>query len=127
MHLETEFPTDSFAYDAYSKIVKTQPESVRFYDQNYLSHYDFKNKRVLRKVDLTKWNPHQLLLEDRTIWLISTNDGQLYGLDFEPDQQTADFIKAKSEMEREIHNPKPPDKKRIEAEKATREKFNNKN
>lgn len=86
MHLETEFPTDSFAYDAYSKIVETHPESIWFYYQNYFIHYDFKNKRVLRKIDLTKWNPYQLFLEDRTIWLISKNDGQPYKLDFEPDQ-----------------------------------------
>lgn|GEM_PF-1216220 len=121
LDLEAEFPTDNFSYDAYSKIVETQPESVWFCYQNYLLHYNFKNKKLLRKVDLTKWNPYQIILENRTIWLISKNDGQLYALDFEPDQPTADFIKAKAEMEREIHNPKPIDYKKIEAAKAAQE------
>lgn len=127
LDLETEFPTDSFAYDAYSKIVKTHPESVWFCYQNYLIHYDFKDNKLLRKVNLTKWNPHQMVIDGRTIWLISKNDGQLYALDFEPDQKVADFIKAKAEMEREINNPKVPDKKKIEAAKAAKEKFKNKN
>ncbi|PRZ23306.1 outer membrane protein assembly factor BamB family protein [Flavobacterium granuli] len=127
LDLETAFPTDNFAYDAYSSILETRTESAWFCYQNYLIHYDFAKKKLLRKIDLTRWNPHQVELDNRTIWLISKNDGLLYGLDFEPDQKTADFIKAKAEMQREIHNPKPPDKKRIEAAKAAEEKFKNKN
>lgn len=127
LDLEAEFPTDNFSYDAYLTIIETQPESVWLCFQNYLIHYDFKNKKFLRKVDLTQWNPHQLVMDKRTIWLISKNDGQLYALDFEPDQQTADYIKAKAGMERGIRNPQPPDKKKIEAAKVAQEKFNNKN
>lgn len=127
LDMEVEFPTDNFAYDSYSTVIKTQPESVWFCYQNYLLHYNFKNKKLLRKVDLTKWNPYQIILENRTIWLISKNDGQLYGLDFEADQKTADCINVKAEMEREMRNPKPPDKKKIEAAKAAEEKYNNKN
>ncbi|MGA9212343.1 hypothetical protein [Kaistella sp.] len=125
LDLEAEFPTDIFTYDAYRTIIETQPENVWFCYQNYLIHYDFKNKKVLRKVDLTQWNPHQLVMDQRIIWLISKNDRQLYALDFEPNQQTADYIKAKADMEREINNPKPPDKKKIEAAKVAQEKYKN--
>lgn len=94
LYLEKEFPTDNFSTDTYRSILALQPESVWFCYQNFLIQYDFINKKRLRKVDLTKWNPHKIVLENRTIWLISGNDGQLYGLDFEPDQQTADKIQA---------------------------------
>jgi hypothetical protein len=126
LHLQTAFPTDNFTPDAYTTTIEIHPESVWFYYQNYLIHYDFMRNKLLRKVDLTPWKPNRVELDNRTIWLISKNDGQLYGLDFEPDQKTADFIKAKAEREREINNPKPPDKKKIEAAKAAQQKFKNK-
>lgn len=127
LYLEKEFPTDNFAYDAYSALLETNPESVWFFYQNQLLHYDFKNKKNLRAVDLTAWNLSQIALEGSRIWLLSKNDGQLYGLDFEPDKKTADWIAAKAKMHREINNPQPPDPKKIEAAKAAQEKLKNKN
>nr|WP_315200217.1 PQQ-binding-like beta-propeller repeat protein [uncultured Flavobacterium sp.] len=125
LNLQKEFPTDDFDQDAYSGILALQPESVWFCFQNFLIHYDFKNNNRLRKVNLSKWNPHQILLENRTIWLISKNDGQLYGLDFEPDQKTADEIAAKTRMDFERYGCDVPDQKKIEATKKAQEKFKN--
>lgn len=122
LNLEKEFPTDDFSTDVYSSILALQQESVWFNYQNRLLHYDFKNKKLLRKIDLTKWNPHQILLEKRTIWLISKNDGQLYGLDFEPDQQTADKIQAIANY----YKCALPDPKMIEAAKASQRNYRNK-
>jgi outer membrane protein assembly factor BamB len=126
LDLETEFPTDNFEPDAYSAILETHPESIWFCCQNYLVHYDLINNKRLRKVDLTKWNPHQVVLDNRTIWLISKNDGQLYGLDFEPDERTAAEIEARAKMEYERLRCPAPDLKKIEAAKAAQEKFRNK-
>ncbi|WP_073371326.1 outer membrane protein assembly factor BamB family protein [Flavobacterium fluvii] len=110
----------------YIEIFKAEENTVWFFYRNNLVNYDFKNDKLLRKVDLSSWNPHQIILENRTIWLISKNDGKLYGLDFEPDKKTADTIEAKARMEREINNPKPADPKKIEAAKAAQEKMKNK-
>ncbi|MCI9843365.1 hypothetical protein [Flavobacterium pectinovorum] len=122
LDLEKEFPTDDFYQDAYCDILAFDSESVWFNYQNHLLHYDFRNKKLLRKVDLTKWNPYQIVLEGRTIWLISKTDGQLYGLDFEPDQQTADKIQAIANY----YKCTEPDLKKIEAMKAAQEKLKNK-
>jgi hypothetical protein len=123
LDIEKEFPTDNWESDGYSSIITMNPESVWFFYQNFLIHYNFKKKKSLRKVDLTQWNPHQILLENRTIWLISKNDGQLYGLEFEPDQKTADEIKVKATMEFERLSCPGPDLKKIEAAKAAQEKI----
>ena len=126
LNLETEFPTDDFIYDAYSSILTVNPENVWFCYQNFLIQYDFINNKRLRKVNLSKWNPHQVVLENRNIWLISKNDGQLYALDFEPDQRKADEIDARAKMQAE-RDRCFPDPKMIEAKRAAEEKFKNKN
>lgn len=123
LDLETMFPIDNFDYSIYNSILTINPERIWFCYQNQLIHYDFKNNKLLRKVDLTKWNPHQVLLENRTIWLISKNDGQLYGLDFEPDQKKAYEIEARAKQ----NICTEPDPKMIEAAKAVREKFKTRN
>jgi outer membrane protein assembly factor BamB len=127
LNLEKEFAADNFDPDLYTAILDTTPESVWFCYQNLLVHYDFKNKKNLRKADLSKWNPHQILLENRTIWLISKNDGQLYALDFEPNQRMADEIEARARMDFERNRCDVPDQKMIEAAKAAQEKFQIKN
>jgi len=122
LHLEKEFPTDDFSTDTYRNILAFQPESVWFCYQNFLIQYDFIKKKLLRKVDLRYLNPYRVLLENRTIWLISGNNGQLYGLDFEPDQQTADKLQAIANH----YKCTEPDPKKIEAAKAAQEKLKKK-
>lgn len=121
LDLEKEFPTDDFSTDSYRSILALQSESIWFCYQNFLIQYDFIKKKRLRKVDLRYLNPHQVLLENRTIWLLSGNNGQLYGLDFEPDQQTADKIQAIADH----YKCTEPDAKKIEAAKAAQEKIKN--
>lgn len=124
--LEKEFPTDDFSQDPYNSILVIQPESVWFCYQNFLIHYDFINKKWLRKVDLTKWNPNQVIVENRKIWLISKNDGQLYALDFEPDHRTAEMLAAKAKMDFERHRCDVLDPERIELIRAAQERLKNK-
>lgn len=121
LDLETLVSVDHFYSAAYSEILEVNQENVWFYYQNHLLNYDFVNSKLLRKVDLTKWNPLQIALENRTIWLLSGNNGQLYGLDFEPDQQTADKIEAIANH----YKCTEPDPKKIEAMKAAQEKLKN--
>jgi hypothetical protein len=126
LDLETELPTDNFVSDAYTAILATTTQSVWFCYQNQLVHYDFVNNKLIRKVEISKWNPHQIVLENRTIWLISKNDGQLYGLDFELDEKTTYTLEVKGRMEFERLRCPEHDLKKIEAAKAAQEKFNNK-
>lgn len=123
LDIETLVSTDNFYSGAYNEILEVSPENIWFYCQNHLLNYDFKNKKMLRKVDLTKWDAQQIALENRTIWLISNNDGQLYGLDFEPNQRIADEIEARAKQNRCPE----PDPKKMEAAKAAQEKLKNKN
>lgn len=127
--LQLELPTmldgNTIYNNEYRSILNMDSKTIWILYHNNILHYDFRAKKLLKKIDVSKWNPHQLLIENRTIWLISKNDGQLYALDFEPDQKTADYISVKAEVERERNNPKQPDKKKIEAAKAAEEKFKN--
>ena len=108
------------------KILQVDAKKVWLINQDLLMHYDFKKEKILRIVNLDIWRPHQLILDNRTIWLISQNDGQLYALDFEPDEAIArknDRDKAIKEKYRCIL----PDTTKIEVAKAMEEKFKNNN
>lgn len=71
------------AYDDEKKILKGDNETVWLHLGNFLLHYNFAKKKTLRTIDLQQWAPHQVLLDGSDIWLISSNDGQLYGLHME--------------------------------------------
>ncbi|WDF46433.1 hypothetical protein PQ459_16210 [Chryseobacterium sp. KACC 21268] len=107
---------------AVCKIVKITDETVWIMYENHLMHYDFKNKKILRNVSLTNWKPYQLILDERTIWLISSNDGQLYALDFEPDGVVAEKMAREKAIQDQMRCDFP-DPKRIEAARAAKEKF----
>ena len=117
---------DSEERGTLKKILQVHAKTVWLINQDLLMHYDFKKEKILRIVNLDIWRPHQLILDDRTIWLISQNDGQLYALDFEPDEAIArklDRDKAINEKYRCIL----PDTTKIEVAKAMEEKFKNNN
>ena len=78
------------------QIIKTDDKTVWFLHENHLVHYDFNKNKLLRDLDLNHWQPHQLILDNRTIWLISKNDGQLYALDLESDTARATEEKFKN-------------------------------
>lgn len=127
LDLETIVPTADFYWDDYFEILEMNAENVWFYIQGHLINYDFKNKKLLRKTDLTKWNAQQLALENRTIWLLSNNDGQFYKLDFEPDERTAAMLEFKAKMDFERHRCYVPDPKKIALMKAMQEEHRSKN
>jgi hypothetical protein len=109
----------------YFELLKVKNNCIWFFYQNILAVYDYKNKKVIKTVDLTKWNPHQIMLDDNNLWLISKNDGQLYGLQLAETEEVLDKKAAIARREKELACTKP-DPERVAAEKAAKEKLKNK-
>lgn len=104
----------------YLSILKIEPENVWLFYKNHLVNYNFKKNNFITTYDLTKWNTHQATLDEDTLWLISKNDGQLYGLQLEMTQKQLD-----EKIARMKHlECTQPDKARIKAEKLAKEKIN---
>lgn len=124
LDLETLVSPEEYENESLSAILNSENEKLWFIFQNHLIHYDVKKEKMLRNVYLNKWQPHQVILDERNIWLISKNDGQLYHLDFEPDENLD--RKQKAEIEIAKRNSCPiPDVKKIKAMKEAEEKFKN--
>ena len=113
-----------FDKNAASKIIQTDSETVWFIDQNHLIHYDYKKKKLLRNISLDDWRPHQLIVDHHTIWLISKNDGELYALDFEPNEAIARKLDREKAIQDHLRCTFP-DPKKIAAAKEAEEKYKN--
>ncbi|KFC21953.1 outer membrane protein assembly factor BamB family protein [Epilithonimonas lactis] len=122
LDLETLVSPDLEDYHALRKIVKVGDETIWIVYQNHLIHYDFKNKKLLRDVSLSNWKPYQLILDERTIWLISSNDGQLYALDFESDGAVAEKMAREKAIENH-YKCNLPDQEKIDAAKEIQKKL----
>jgi hypothetical protein len=116
IHLPDEGEND------YLEILKIETENVWFFYQNLIVNYDFQKNKVVKTYDLTPWNAHQIILDSNTLWLVSKNDGQLYGLHLEETKESLDKKTAIAKKEKEQGYSKP-DKAKIEAEKAAKEKY----
>lgn len=69
--------------DAFAKILKADDEKVWIAYSNQLLVLQYKKPKLLSTIDLTQWMPHQAVLDNNRLWLISKNDGLLYGLTVE--------------------------------------------
>jgi hypothetical protein len=78
--LEEVLTLDDEQVSNYFEILKVEENTVWFFTHNILTIYDFKSGKVLKTYDLVKWNPHQVILDNDTLWLISSVDGELVGL-----------------------------------------------
>lgn len=67
-------------FSNYMAILKADENEIWFVWHNNLLQYDFKNNKLIKTYDLVQWNPHQLKIDGKMLWLISKNDGQLYAL-----------------------------------------------
>ena len=105
------------------EILKVDDSTVWFFYKNLIVVYDYKKGKTIKTVDLTLWRPHQVILENNKLWLISRNDGELVGLELEQDPKTAAMIEAKAKMQSEINNCNKPDPKMIEAAKKAQKKM----
>ena len=62
--------------------IKIEGNDFWFFYENNLVCYDLKTKKAKKIINLSKWKVHQLILENDNsfAWIISKNDGQLYGI-----------------------------------------------
>ena len=68
--------------NTYKGIIKIEGNNIWFFFENNLVSYDLKTEKAKKIINLSKWKVHQLILEnDNSVaWIISKNDGQLYGI-----------------------------------------------
>jgi hypothetical protein len=62
------------------EILKIDDNTVWFFYKNLMVVYDYKKNVTVKTVDLSQWRPHQVILENDNLWMISKNDGQLVGI-----------------------------------------------
>jgi len=105
------------------EILKIDGSTVWFFYKNVIIVYDYKKDKTIKTFDITQWRAYEVILENNNLWLISRKDGQLVGLELEPDLKTAAKIEAKAKMQSEINNCNKPDPKLIEATKKAQQKL----
>lgn len=66
-----------------AKILHANDETVAILYDNHLVIYDHNDKKLLKLVDLSQWEPHQAIFDESKLWLISRKDGLLYGLNID--------------------------------------------
>ncbi len=106
----------------YATILKVEENTIWFLYENILAIYDFDKKNVLKTYDLNNWNPHQVILEENYLWLISKNDGELVGLELEADQKKTAITKDKTKSQSKINNCNTTDQKLIQVRKKELDK-----
>jgi hypothetical protein len=68
------------AYVELGSIIRIDENKVWFFIGSYITVIDFVTKKLVRQINLEEWQPHSVKLWNDEIWLISSKDGQLYGL-----------------------------------------------
>jgi hypothetical protein len=67
-------------HSEYYKIVHADDNNVWYMSHDVLVKYSLKDKKALKTYILEKWSPHCAVLDGGNLWVISNQDGQLYGL-----------------------------------------------
>jgi hypothetical protein len=67
-------------YVELGSILRIEGNKVWFFTGSYITVIDFVTKKLVRQINLEEWQPHTVRLWKDEIWLISSRDGQLYGL-----------------------------------------------
>jgi hypothetical protein len=75
--LSEEIEMDEYAK---CKLLKADDTFVWLLHNNKLITFNYKKKSVVKVMDLEEWEPHQLVMDDKRLWVISRKDGLLYGL-----------------------------------------------
>ena len=122
INLDTLLTTQERNSIEYKEILQINENTIWFLYKNLVVVYDYINNKTIKTTDLSAYNPHQVALDNNQIWLISKNDGQLIGLDLEPDTKTTTMIEAKAKRQSEINNCNTTDVKIIQAAKKAQEK-----
>jgi outer membrane protein assembly factor BamB len=80
---EMSFGKDAYGEDAYIEItslLKVGESEVWFLTGNSITIIDFVKMELVRQISLEEWLPYTVTVFNEEIWLISSKDGQLYGL-----------------------------------------------
>ncbi len=107
------------AINGYREILKIDDNTIWFFYKNLVVVYDYINYKTLKIMDVSPWRPHQVVLEDTQLWLISKKDGQLVGLELDPKKAT--MIEAKAKRQSEINNCNTTDVKKTQAAKRAQD------
>jgi hypothetical protein len=83
------------AINGYREILKIDDTSIWFFYKNLIVVYDYINYKLINTIDVSSWRPHQVVFDDTQVWLISKNDGQLFGLELDATKATIKEVKAK--------------------------------
>jgi hypothetical protein len=110
------------AINGYREILKIDDNTIWFFYKNLVVVYDYINYKTLKTIDVSRWSPYQVVLEDTQLWLISQNDGQLVCLELDP--QKATMLEAKTKRQNEIHKGNTTDVKKHKQQKSKRAKEN---
>ncbi len=67
------------------EIFSCDDTSISFLYNNYFMVYDTKSNQLKKKINMNLWQPHQIALDNnqKTLYLIAGNDGQLYKIALE--------------------------------------------
>lgn len=63
-----------------AKILNADDEKITMLYSHHFIIYHHRDKKLLKLIDLAQWEPHQAILDEGKLWLISKKDGILYGL-----------------------------------------------
>lgn len=83
INLDQIVPQAELEENALSQILEIDAENIWIAYGNYLFQYNYKKSKPGKTIDLSEWEPHQVLKDGRKLWLISKKDGLLYGIDYE--------------------------------------------
>ena len=63
-----------------AKILHVDEATLWMLYNDRLIEYNFRKKTLTKTTDLSSWSPHQAILKNNRLWLISRKDGLLYGI-----------------------------------------------
>ncbi|HEX2630821.1 MAG TPA: hypothetical protein VHM26_17520 [Chitinophagaceae bacterium] len=65
---------------AVKKILKADDKRVWLLYNNWFVVYNYNDKKLEKELSLSQWEPHQAVVDDQRLWIISRKDGLLYGV-----------------------------------------------
>ncbi|MDF2188360.1 PQQ-binding-like beta-propeller repeat protein [Paraflavitalea sp. CAU 1676] len=82
MSVELATLSDDLEYDRDLplQLLSVTDDQVSILYNHQLLVYHLKDKKLVKRIDLSAWQPHQAILEGSRLWVISGKDGLLYGL-----------------------------------------------
>ncbi|MCG2612875.1 hypothetical protein LZZ85_01240 [Terrimonas sp. NA20] len=80
IRLDAWFKDKEFDEYAIKSIIETNDEKIWLLLNNHVISYNHKAKKLETQLDLSNWEPHQVVIDEDRIWFISKKDGLLYAV-----------------------------------------------